>query len=138
PSVVEDPRYLADWVAENPLILPNLEQLEILEPWESMPGPNYAQIGSIMMDAAEMAVYGGVDVEGTLADAKANAQALMPCPTMPWALPTATPSHQRMPKWPTFPFPLRWPSHAKNGGWARTTATRSRRGSISRRPWPHW
>ncbi|WP_332719310.1 ABC transporter substrate-binding protein [Pelagibacterium mangrovi] len=78
PSVVEDPRYLADWVVENPLILPNLEQLEILEPWESMPGPNYAQIGSIMMDAAEMAVYGGVDVQATLTDAQANAQALMP------------------------------------------------------------
>lgn len=78
PAIVDDPRYLRDWVAEHPLIQPNLDQLAILEPWESMPGPNYTQIMSLMMDAAEMAVYGGVDVEATLRDAQANAQALMP------------------------------------------------------------
>lgn len=78
PAIVDDPRYLRDWVAEHPLIQPNLDQLAILEPWESMPGPNYTQIVSLMMDAAEMAVYGGVDVEATLRDAQANAQALMP------------------------------------------------------------
>lgn len=78
PAIVDDPRYLADWVEEHPLVQPNLDQLAILEPWESMPGPNYLQIVSIMMDAAEMAVYGGVDVEATLRDAQANAQALMP------------------------------------------------------------
>jgi multiple sugar transport system substrate-binding protein len=33
---------------------------------------------SLMMDAAEMAVYGGTDVEATLRDAQANAQSLMP------------------------------------------------------------
>ncbi|AEQ52763.1 ABC transporter substrate-binding protein [Pelagibacterium halotolerans] len=78
PAIVDDPRYLKDWVEEHPLIQPNLDQLAILEPWDSMPGPNYRQIVSLMMDAAEMAVYGGVDVEATLADAQANAQALMP------------------------------------------------------------
>lgn len=78
PAIVDDPRYLKDWVEEHPLVQPNLDQLAILEPWESMPGPNYLQIVSIMMDAAEMAVYGGVDVEATLRDAQANAQALMP------------------------------------------------------------
>jgi multiple sugar transport system substrate-binding protein len=78
PAIVDDPRYLKDWVQDHPLIQPNLDQLAILEPWDSMPGPNYRQIVSLMMDAAEMAVYGGVDVEATLADAQANAQALMP------------------------------------------------------------
>ena len=43
-----------------------------------MPGPNYAQIVKTMMDAAEMTVFGGTEVEATLADAQANAQALMP------------------------------------------------------------
>lgn len=78
PAIVDDPRYLKDWVAAHPLIQPNLDQLAILEPWESMPGPNYSQIVSLMMDAAEMAVYGGTDVEATLRDAQANAQSLMP------------------------------------------------------------
>jgi multiple sugar transport system substrate-binding protein len=43
-----------------------------------MPGPNYRQIVKTMMDAVEMAVFGGADVAATMADAQANAQALMP------------------------------------------------------------
>lgn len=77
-DIVTDPAYLADWVAEHPLVQPNLDQLERLEPWVAYPGPNYRQINSIMMDAMDMAVFGGVDVEATLRDAQANAQALMP------------------------------------------------------------
>ena len=43
-----------------------------------MPGPNFRQIVKTMMDAVEMSVFGGADVEATLMDAQANAQALMP------------------------------------------------------------
>lgn len=78
PAIVTDPDYLAGWVAEHPLVAPNLEQLDRLEPWDPMPGPNYRQIGKTMMDAVEMSVFGGADVAATLADAQANAQALMP------------------------------------------------------------
>lgn len=78
PSIVSDEKYLAGWVAQHPLVAPNLEQLDRLEPWDPMPGPNYRQIVKTMMDAVEMAVFGGADVEATLADAQANAQALMP------------------------------------------------------------
>jgi len=78
PAIVSDPKYLAGWVAEHPLVAPNLEQLDRLEPWDPMPGPNYRQIGKTMMDAVEMSVFGGADVAATLADAQANAQALMP------------------------------------------------------------
>jgi multiple sugar transport system substrate-binding protein len=78
PAIVTDPKYLAGWVAEHPLVAPNLEQLDRLEPWDPMPGPNYRQIGKTMMDAVEMSVFGGADVAATLADAQANAQALMP------------------------------------------------------------
>lgn len=77
-DIVTDPEYLAGWVAEHPLVQPNLEQLSRLEPWDPMPGPNYRQIVKTMMDAVEMAVFGGADVQPTLADAEANAQALMP------------------------------------------------------------
>lgn len=78
PSIVSDEKYLAGWIAEHPLVAPNLEQLDRLEPWDPMPGPNYRQIVKTMMDAVEMSVFGGADVEATLADAQANAQALMP------------------------------------------------------------
>jgi multiple sugar transport system substrate-binding protein len=78
PAIVTDPNYLAAWVAEHPLVAPNLEQLDRLEPWDPMPGPNYRQIVKTMMDAVEMSVFGGADVEATLVDAEANAQALMP------------------------------------------------------------
>ncbi|ODT74105.1 ABC transporter substrate-binding protein [Devosia salina] len=77
-DIVDDPEYLGEWIKDHPLIAPNLEQLSRLEPWDAMPGANYAQIVKMMMDAAEMAVFGGTDVEATLADAQANAQALMP------------------------------------------------------------
>ena len=78
PAIVTDPKYLAGWIAEHPLVAPNLEQLDRLEPWDPMPGPNYRQIGKTMMDAVEMSIFGGTDVAATLADAQANAQALMP------------------------------------------------------------
>ena len=77
-DIVNDPEYLGEWIKDHPLIEPNLEQLSRLEPWDAMPGPNYAQIVKTMMDAAEMTVFGGTEVEATLADAQANAQALMP------------------------------------------------------------
>jgi multiple sugar transport system substrate-binding protein len=78
PGIVNDPQYLGEWIKDHPLVQPNLDQLAVLEPWDPMPGPNYRQIVKTMMDAVEMAVFGGADVEATLADAQANAQALMP------------------------------------------------------------
>ncbi|KKB12298.1 glycerol-3-phosphate ABC transporter substrate-binding protein [Devosia geojensis] len=78
PAIVDDPQYLGDWIKAHPLVQPNLEQLDVLEPWDPMPGPNYRQIVKTMMDSVEMAVFGGADVQATLADAQANAQALMP------------------------------------------------------------
>ncbi len=77
-DIVNDPQYLGEWVKTHPLVAPNLEQLSRLEPWDPMPGPNYRQIVKTMMDSVEMAVFGGADVEATLVDAQANAQALMP------------------------------------------------------------
>ena len=78
PAIVTDTAYLAGWIEEHPLVAPNLEQLDRLEPWDPMPGPSYRQIVKTMMDAVEMSVFGGADVAATMADAQANAQALMP------------------------------------------------------------
>jgi multiple sugar transport system substrate-binding protein len=78
PAIVNDPKYLGEWVKAHPLVQPNLDQLAVLEPWDPMPGPNYRQIVKTMMEAVEMVVYGGADPASTLADAQANAQSLMP------------------------------------------------------------
>lgn len=77
-DIVDDPKYLGNWVKEHPLIQPNLEQLGLLERWESFPGPNYRQIQKTMMEGAEMAVFGGVDPAEAMQAAQASAQAMMP------------------------------------------------------------
>ncbi len=77
-DIVDDPKYLGEWVKKHPLIKPNLEQLAILEPWNSYPGPNYKQIQKIMMEGAEQAVFGGTDPAKAMKQAQDAAQALMP------------------------------------------------------------
>jgi len=77
-DIVDDPNYLGDWVKKHPLIKPNLEQLAILERWESFPGPNYRQIQKMMMEGAELAVFGGMEPAEAMRAAQDNAQALMP------------------------------------------------------------
>jgi multiple sugar transport system substrate-binding protein len=77
-DIVDDLKYLGDWVKKHPLIKPNLEQLAILERWESFPGSNYRQIQKIMMEGAEMAVFGGMNPEAAMRAAQDNAQTLMP------------------------------------------------------------
>lgn len=76
-EVMEKSEYLGDWVKENPLILPNLEQLTRLTPNRAFSGPNYRQVESTMMEAFEATVYGEGDPAAILAEAQANAQALL-------------------------------------------------------------
>ncbi|HWU18329.1 MAG TPA: ABC transporter substrate-binding protein [Devosia sp.] len=78
PAIVNDPKYLGEWIKEHPLVQPNLDQLAVLEPWDPMPGPNYRQIVKTMMDAVEMAVFGGGDPTETLKSAQDTAQSFMP------------------------------------------------------------
>ena len=77
-DIVDDPKYLGNWVKEHPLIQPNLEQLGMLERWESFPGPNYRQIQKTMMEGAEMAVFGGMDPTEAMKAAQTSAQAMLP------------------------------------------------------------
>ncbi|MEO1439838.1 MAG: extracellular solute-binding protein, partial [Chloroflexota bacterium] len=78
PEIVEMDEYLAPYVAENPLILPNLEQLERLQPWAAFPGPNYRQIIQIMQDAVEASIFGDGDVAELMQAAEERASDLMP------------------------------------------------------------
>jgi multiple sugar transport system substrate-binding protein len=77
-DIVKDPKYLATWVAENPLIMPNIDQLSRLQPWESIPGNNYKQIQKIEVQAVNEAVFGKGNVAAIMQDAQKRAQALMP------------------------------------------------------------
>jgi len=77
-SIVDDPQYLGEWIKENPMTRPNLEQLTYLKPWESIPGNNYKQIQRIETQAFEQAVFGDGEVKAVLVDAQKRAQALMP------------------------------------------------------------
>ena len=77
-DIVKDPKYLGTWVAENPLIMPNIDQLSRLQPWESIPGNNYKQIQKIEIQAVNEAVFGKGNVAAVMQDAQKRAQALMP------------------------------------------------------------
>ena len=76
-SMTEGDGPLADWAASNPLLQPNLDQLDELSPWESYPGSNYAQISTIFSKAVENSVFYGKDPETTMQDAQKQAQALV-------------------------------------------------------------
>lgn len=77
PAIVEDPQYLKDWVEQNPLIRPNLEQLDRLNPWVSYPGPNWYQIETILLEAVQKATQSSGDVNAIMQEAASRAQALV-------------------------------------------------------------
>jgi multiple sugar transport system substrate-binding protein len=77
-DIVDDPEFLGPWTAENPLIRPNLEQLERLTPNVAFPGQNYRQAEAMMKDAVIEAVLGNGDVAEVLTSAQDIAQTLMP------------------------------------------------------------
>jgi multiple sugar transport system substrate-binding protein len=78
PNVTADERYLKTWAEENPLVQPNLEQIEIVTPWQSYPGSNWQQIERILMDAMNKCLFTDANVRETLQAAQKQAQSLMP------------------------------------------------------------
>jgi multiple sugar transport system substrate-binding protein len=78
PEIVDDPQYLGEWVKENPLVRPNLAQLDRLAPWQSYPGPNYKQIVKILLTSVSESIYGAKDPTDIMRDAQTRAAALMP------------------------------------------------------------
>ncbi|GAB3384701.1 ABC transporter substrate-binding protein [Humibacter soli] len=68
---------LAAWAKSNPLVAPNIAQLQHLQPWESYPGTNYSQISTIFSKAVEDSVYYGKDPKTTMQAAQQQAQALV-------------------------------------------------------------
>jgi len=62
----------------HPLVQPNLEQLQVLEPWVSFPGPNYRQEVDILNKAVLQVVYNSAPADATLKAAQDRVQQLMP------------------------------------------------------------
>jgi multiple sugar transport system substrate-binding protein len=77
-DIVDDPQYLGNWVRENPMVRPNLEQLSRLNQWVAFPGSNYRQISRIEVAAVNEAVFGDGEVAKIMREAQDRAQALMP------------------------------------------------------------
>ena len=68
-DLAEDPAYLADYFAENTLLLPPLEQLETLAPYLSFPGAKANQATVLFQDnAVSPIVLRDADVEATLTE----------------------------------------------------------------------
>jgi multiple sugar transport system substrate-binding protein len=76
-SLTEDPAALKGWADSNPLLAPNLGQLDRLEPWKSYPGNSYTQVDEILAQAVEQSVFYGKDPATTMQAAQARAQDLI-------------------------------------------------------------
>ncbi|WP_454050276.1 extracellular solute-binding protein [Cellulomonas sp. Marseille-Q8402] len=76
-SLTEEGGALHGWTQTNPLVQPNLDQLDDLEPWVSYPGDSYVQVDDLLATAIEDSVFYGKDPAATMADAQERAQALI-------------------------------------------------------------
>ncbi|MCA4135272.1 ABC transporter substrate-binding protein [Arthrobacter sp. M4] len=77
-SLTEKGGALYDWAQKNPLLAPNLAQLDRLQPWVSYPGNSYVQVDDILATAIEDVVYYGKDAKATMSEAQRRAQDLLP------------------------------------------------------------
>jgi len=68
---------LHDWVQANPLVEPNLAQLDSLQPWVSYPGDSYAQVDQVLATAIENSIYYGADPAVAMPEAAGRAQELI-------------------------------------------------------------
>lgn len=75
PGMIDDSAYLGDWERRD-LILPNLEQLETLEPSLSFPGQNALQIRDLFLGSLERVLFSGADAAATFTESQDQANDL--------------------------------------------------------------
>lgn len=79
PAILDDPELLGDFLEEDPRILPTIEQLDSLHPYQDLPGPDADRARQILQDdAVEPIVLGGADPATTLAAAADRIRDLLP------------------------------------------------------------
>lgn len=76
-GLVEEGGSLHEWAQANPLIQPNLDQLDQMQPWVSYPGNNFVQVDDILGTAIEEVVFYGKPAEATMTEAQKRAQELI-------------------------------------------------------------
>jgi len=77
PGLTEDPAYLADFVAENPIQQVGIDMLESAVTWVSFPGPNGLAAGLRLHEAAELILSGQEAADVALKDAAAEINDLL-------------------------------------------------------------
>jgi multiple sugar transport system substrate-binding protein len=77
PSIVSVPQYLLEWASQNPLLPANLFQLDHVKPWLAYPGPNYAAIDTVLLNAVSNVVFQSANPQQTMATAQSQATALL-------------------------------------------------------------
>lgn len=68
-GVADDPKYLADFIRENPAEAIAMEQLELIKPWTSFPGPKGLQASKVVFDAVQTVLGGEGQAQDTLSGA---------------------------------------------------------------------
>ncbi len=76
PGLVDDPKYLRNW-SERDLIVPNLKQLDTLEPSLSYAGSNALQIRSLFLTSLQKVLYENANPRDTFTEAQKRAQDLV-------------------------------------------------------------
>lgn len=79
PDILDDPEYLGDYLAENPRLLPTIEQLDHLHPYQNLPGRDADRARQILQDeAVAPIILGDADPAETLSAAAARVEDLLP------------------------------------------------------------
>lgn len=76
PGMIDDPDHLGEWERRD-LILPNLQQLDALEPSLSFPGQNALQIRDLFLGSLERVLFHGADATETFTESQDQANGLV-------------------------------------------------------------
>lgn len=77
PSIVNLPQYLKGWAAAQPFLAPAMDQLSRIRQWQAYPGPNYANLQQILLNAATSIAFQGADPQSTMVAAQGLAAGLI-------------------------------------------------------------
>lgn len=79
PSIVDDPDGLGRYLDQNPLLQATIDQLDSIEPYEDLPGPDATRAREILQDEiVEPIVLGGADPATTMSDGASRIADLLP------------------------------------------------------------
>lgn len=76
-DVADDPEYLGTFMDDNPIQQVGVDQLSLVVPWRSFPGPNGFQASKTLADAVEAALGGQQTAEDALGNAAQEANSLL-------------------------------------------------------------